>query len=219
MIRSGAIPGVAFGTVAEGDGRDDAELRNGVSVDVGAPSDWATISQVHGPVVRVAAAPDHLGEADGLITQSQRLSLSVATADCLPIALAGDRTMALVHAGWRGIVSGVIPAAIAAMHELGDAPRTAAIGPHIGPCCYEVGDEVIDGLGGYAASTRWGTQSANLAAAAVAQIALERTEGARAPDADVEVSPICTMDDRRFHSFRRDGTTQRQVTVAWLPVV
>lgn len=213
MIRSGAIPEVAFGTAADGDGRSDAALRKAVSVDVGAPSDWATISQVHGPVVCAATAPDHLGEADGLITQSPNLSLCVATADCLPIALSGDRTVALVHAGWRGIVSGVIPAAIAAMHELGDAPLAAAIGPHIGPCCYEVGDEVIDGLGGYAASTRWGTQSANLAAAAMAQIG-----AARIPEAGFEVSPICTMDDLRFNSFRRDGTKQRQVTVAWLPV-
>ncbi|MGI9643002.1 MAG: polyphenol oxidase family protein [Acidimicrobiia bacterium] len=213
MIRSGAIPEVAFGTAADGDARSDTELRDAVFNDLGAPTDWATISQVHGPLVRVAAAPEHLGEADGLITQTPGLSLCVATADCLPIALSGERTVALVHAGWRGIVSGVIPTAITAMRELGDAPHAVSIGPHIGPCCYEVGDEVIDALGGHASSTRWGTQSANLAAAALAQIG-----AARIPATGVEVSGICNMDDLRFNSFRRDGTMQRQVTVAWLPV-
>jgi YfiH family protein len=214
MIRSGAIPEVAFGTAADGDARTDAALRGVVSANVGAPADWATIAQVHGRVVAEADAPGHCGEADGLITQSTDLSLCIATADCLPIALSGDRAVALVHAGWRGIVNGVIPAAIDAMRELGNDPRAAAIGPHIGPCCYEVGDEVIDALGGHAATTRWGTQSADLAGAALAQI--HHTAG---PGADVEVSPICTMDDHRFNSFRRNGTPQRQVTVAWLPVV
>lgn len=206
MIRSGAIPEVAFGTASDGDGRTDAAVRDALFADVGAPSGWATISQVHGPVVGIATAPAHLGEADGLITQSTQVSLSVATADCLPIALAGRRSVALVHAGWRGIVNGVIPAAIGAMHDLDDEPYAAAIGPHIGPCCYEVGGEVIDALGGHRETTRWGTQSADLAAAAQAQI----------PGVDVEVSPLCTMDDHRFNSFRRNGTAQRQVTVAWL---
>jgi len=207
MIQSGVIPGVAFGTASDGDGRTDAIARNAMCAEVGAPSGWATISQVHGRVVAVAAQPEYLGEADGLITGSRELSLAVATADCLPIALAGRHTIALVHAGWRGIVNGVIPAAMGAMRAMGDEPSFAAIGPHIGPCCYEVGDEVIDALGGHRARTRWATQSADLAAAAQMQI----------PGIEVEVSSVCTMDDRRFNSYRRDGTAQRQVTVAWLP--
>lgn len=206
MIRSEAIPGVAFGTAADGDGRDDAAVRGAMSEAIGAPGRWATISQVHGDVVRVASGVGHLGEAYGLITTVPGLSLAVATADCLPIAVAGARTVALVHAGWRGIVKGVIPETIAVMRAMDDEPAAAAIGPHIGPCCYEVGGEVIDALGGHRETTRWGTQSADLAAAAQAQI----------PGVDVEVSPLCTMDDHRFNSFRRNGTAQRQVTVAWL---
>ena len=143
MIRSGSFPGVAFGTAADGDGRVDAEQRIAVADEVGASRDWATVSQVHGPNVVVAEAGGHLGEADGLITETAGVSLVVATADCLPVAIAGRHSIALVHAGWRGIVSGVIPSAMEAMRAMGDEPSEAAIGPHIGPCCYEVGTEVI----------------------------------------------------------------------------
>ena len=207
MIRSGSFPGVAFGTAADGDGRVDTELRIGVADEVGAPRDWAIVSQVHGSNVVVAETGGHLGEADGLITETTGVSLVVATADCLPVAVAGRQSMALVHAGWRGIVSGVIPAAMEAMRAMGDEPSEAAIGPHIGPCCYEVGTEVIRALGGHASTTSWGTQSADLASAARLQLG----------GLPVWASPSCTMDDVRFNSFRRDGTARRQVTVAWLP--
>lgn len=207
MIRAEAIVGVAFGTARDGDARSDADARRVVARRLGIPTDWATIRQVHGADVAVATTPGDHGPADAIVTRTPRLPVTVATADCVPVVLAGDATIALVHAGWRGVALGVVDAAATRMADLGDPPTRAAIGPHIGPCCYEVGTEVIDAVGGHGSHTTWGTTSLDLTAAIVEQL-----EGV-----DVEVIDACTLDDRRFASYRRDRTETRQVTVAWVP--
>ena len=105
-----------------------------------------------------------------MITERPDLPLVIATADCLPIIVEGDVSVAVLHAGWRGVAAGIIAAGLAAMAELGDTPRRAAIGPSIGPCCYEVGDDVASTIGGYRATTTRGTTSVDLWAAAEAQL-------------------------------------------------
>lgn len=205
MIRSEAIPGVAFGSEADGDARSDMVARATISLALDIPTEWATVSQVHGTHVVPVSHPGMHGDADGLITDQPGLPVAVATADCLPVAIVGHRSTALVHAGWRGVARGVIAEALRVMADLGDAPVAATIGPHIGACCYEVGDEVIAAVGGYGATTRWGTTSVDLASAVTDQL-----EGI-----PVERIDVCTMDDDRFASFRRNGTTSRQVAIAW----
>lgn len=103
-------------------------------------------SVVH--VVTVQAAEPRLAPADGLVTAQPGVMLSMRFADCVPILLHDPqrRAVGLVHAGWRGTLQNVAAAAVRAMTEnLGCAARdiTALIGPSIGPCCYEVGTEVI----------------------------------------------------------------------------
>ena len=82
-----------------------------------------------------------LTEADGLITRTPELALMVFSADCVPILMEGDGVVAAVHAGWRGTVKGI---AAKAVGEMECPPETirAWIGPAIGPCCYQVGEEV-----------------------------------------------------------------------------
>jgi YfiH family protein len=99
--------------------------------------------QVHSARV-LRAAPAVRGEqADGLWTDEPGLPILALTADCLPIALArigrGRRAVAVLHAGWRGLLGGIVEAGVRA---LGDGELVAAIGPGIGPCCYEVGEDV-----------------------------------------------------------------------------
>ena len=207
MIRSEAVLGVAFGTVAEGDARSSIAVRRRMSEELGIDDAWATITQVHGSHVIVADAPGMAGEADGIIAVAAGPPVTIATADCVPVALAGNVTIALVHAGWRGVSGGVVPAAVEAMAALGDPPDRAVIGPHIGPCCYEVGPEVVEAIGGHEETTTWDTTSVDLGAAIVDQL-----EGV-----DIERVAMCTMHDSRFASFRRNGTAERQVTVAWVP--
>ncbi len=207
MIRAGLIRGLTFGTLADGDGRTDPSVRECISAEFGIPPQWALINQVHGSNIAWASAAVHHGDADGIATDITQLPIVVATADCAPVAMEGLRSIGLVHAGWRGVAAGVVRTMVDTLTEHGDPPLRVSIGPHIGPCCFEVGGEVIAALSGFEDTTRWGTTSADLQAAIIEQV----------PDLDVETSDVCTRDDERFASFRRNGTPSRQVTVAWRP--
>jgi hypothetical protein len=100
--------------------------------------------QVHGAaVLRVDGPTGDIREADGVATAQPGVAALVLTADCLPVALAGDGVVAMLHAGWRGLADGVLEEGVRAVRELGaTAPLHAAIGPAAGACCYEVGDDV-----------------------------------------------------------------------------
>jgi YfiH family protein len=106
----------------------------------GVPPDIAWVDQRHSASVRRARAGS-CGEGDALWTQRPGLALSIVTADCVPIICARAGAVAAIHAGWRGLVGGVIEAALA---DLPDSSRglEAWLGPAIGPCCYEVGEDV-----------------------------------------------------------------------------
>jgi YfiH family protein len=115
-----------------------------------------TVRQVHGTVIQVVErGPGSLSTAegkavlqgDGLATREAGLMLGVQTADCVPILIADTRTRAVgaLHAGWRGTVAGMVEAGARTMaEEFGSRPDDliAAVGPSIGPCCFEVGGEV-----------------------------------------------------------------------------
>jgi polyphenol oxidase len=107
------------------------------------PAKLALNYQVHSGRVLHAAAGMRDGHADGLWTDEPGLPILALSADCLPIALArtnGDaRAVAVLHAGWRGLLEGI---AASGVEALGGGSLAAAIGPGIGPCCYEVGEEV-----------------------------------------------------------------------------
>lgn len=97
------------------------------------------LRQVHSDRV-LAAKPGLCGEADALVVEQEGLAAMVATADCVPIVVTGRHGATAIHAGWRGLAAGVVGAAL---ERLGaDAGAQAWIGPSIGPCCYEVGEEV-----------------------------------------------------------------------------
>lgn len=197
--------GAAFGTVSDGDLFADASARISVSQELNIPSEWAWATQVHGNTVLVATGPGVAGEGDVLLTTTSALPVAVRTADCVPVAIHASNAVAMVHAGWRGLEAGAIGRARAALEDAGHDPHRAAIGPAIGPCCYEVGDEVLARFPESSSMTRWGTQSLDLWSEAVRQ--LEPLEVWRAD--------LCTHCEPPFHSFRADGTQQRQTSVAW----
>jgi YfiH family protein len=207
MITPPGVPGVVFGTRADGDARSDEHARDALSTRFGVSRDWATIKQVHGTVTAFADAPGFYGEADGLATDVIGLPLAIATADCVPVVLIAEQARAVVHAGWRGMAGGAVSEALGIMRRLGSDVTLAVIGPHIGPCCYEVGQEVVDAIGGYEARTRDGGVSVDLGAVARVQLV-----GIEVVDVGV-----CTFDSGSMASYRQDRTPDRQVTVAWLP--
>lgn len=206
MIRPPGFLGAAFGGAADGEGRLDPAARQRISRELGIPGEWAYLHQVHGRRVFRAERPGLQGDGDALFTTVRRLPLAVGTADCLPVVLEGPGGIGLAHVGWRGAAAGVLDALRAAMEEAGAAPVRAAIGPGIGPCCYEVGPEVSGRLSAFRARTREGREAVDLAAAAAA--GLNGLDIWRAAD--------CTCCGLGYHSHRRDATRQRQVSVAWL---
>jgi polyphenol oxidase len=154
--------------------------------------------QVHGTWIAVDGEGG--AEADGQVTTQAGVAAIVLVADCLPVALAGPDAAGVVHAGWRGLAGGVLEAGVAAV---GRGPVTAAIGPGIGPCCYEVGDDVRAVF----ASTQ---RTLDLKAVARARLQAAGVQ-------EVHDCGLCTAcDARRFFSHRRDrGVTGRQAGLAW----
>jgi YfiH family protein len=184
----------------------EAVAANRLTLENGVGRELAWVHQVHGnQVVTVGAPSSPLPEADGQVTSGRALGVAVVVADCLPIALASGEAVAILHAGWRGLASGVIKAGV---HELRRvSPRAAfhaAIGPGAGPCCYEVGEEV---------HAHFGTSGRTLDLKAIARAQLEAA-GAEV----VHDLGLCTMcEPALFFSHRRDGgVTGRQAGVAWL---
>ncbi len=207
MIRPAGFAGVAFGTMDSGDLRGDHKRREQVSEQLGIPVGWAFVRQIHSSIVIEATRDGLLGEADTIITQKPGLPIAVATADCVPLVIEAENATGIVHAGWRGAAAGSVSVALEALSAAGHVPLRAAIGPAIGPCCYEVGDEVAELFPGYVSTTSWGSTSIDIPGF------LENELGGL----EVWKSDECTYTSSRLHSWRRDRTLQRQVAVAWLP--
>ncbi len=206
MIRPPGFRGAAFGSAADGDGRSDPKARRWAAASLAIPGEWAVLQQVHGShVIRVEAAGPS-GQGDAMFTTRPMLPLAVGTADCLPVVLEAEGGVGIAHAGWRGAAAGVIGALRRAMAEAGIPVLRAAVGPGIGPCCFEVGPEVAASFPRFASSTRWGTRSVDLPSAVVSQLAgLEIWQAAE-----------CTYCGSGFRSQRRDNSSERQVSWAWL---
>jgi YfiH family protein len=123
-----------------------------IAAQAGVPPDHVLgLKQVHGAdVVSVSSASFPAGRAgDALVSADPGVILSIRVADCVPILLSdrGTGTVAAVHAGWRGTSAGIAGRAVAAIREsAGGGDIVAALGPSIGPCCYETGDAVREAL-------------------------------------------------------------------------
>jgi YfiH family protein len=170
--------------------------------------------QVHGSEIKEWEGPDpnsafldpqggHL-KVDGHITREPGLAPLVLVADCLPVAIAGDGAVAMLHCGWRGLAGGLIAKACERMQAEG-----AVVGPGIGQCCYEVGEEVLEAFAGYDGVADG--RMLNLRAIAEQQLRAAGIE-------QVEQVDYCTScHPELFFSHRRDnGVTGRQGGMAWL---
>jgi hypothetical protein len=165
--------------------------------------------QVHGAVV--ATAPwSEPPEADGAVAARHGAALAIETADCLPVFLVDveGRRVGAAHAGWRGTARGVVAETVRALGRLGSHPRElrAALGPCIGACCYEVGDDVARSIDHVPAERLFRPGSGgrwffDLRAANRAQLVASGV-----PPERIEDAPFCTRcRPDLFHSYRRDG--------------
>jgi hypothetical protein len=184
---------------------------------------WAVPSQVHGTqLVEVGEADAGRGardltstvaETDALLTAAAGLGLAVSHADCVPVVIAAagpeGPVLAAVHAGWRGMLDGIVESAGAAL--AGRArPLAAVVGPSIGPCCFTVDD---------ALRRRFDARFPGVASAAAVDLwecAARQLRAAGVPAGEITLTGLCTSCDRRFFSHRRDkGLTGRHLTLAW----
>lgn len=199
--RAGGVSAVPYEHLNLGGGvGDDPEAvaanRRIAAAALGAPITFA--EQVHG--TGVLHPGQEAGTAD-VVLGSDR-GVGVLVADCVPVLLAAPGLVGAVHAGRRGLLAGVVQAAVDAMAAHGRPPTHAAIGPAICGRCYEVPANLrseamqVDGVLG--SQTSWGTPSLDLPAGVRAVLE-------RAGVGQIVGSDVCTLTDHRFYSHRRDG--------------
>lgn len=186
------------------------------------------LNQVHGNriVQATAASTETVPEADGAWTQESEFALAVLTADCLSVVVCDNSSslIGIAHAGWRGLLDGVLQNLLKQMPA--DAQCLSAwIGPSIGGCVYEVGEEVASAVIPVASALGLtADQQETVLRPGVAPgkfffdmalLAGEILKECGINDVTAMVGG-CTYTDRRFYSYRRDGETGRMATVIWL---
>jgi YfiH family protein len=209
-VSGGPYESLNLGLLTDDEPENVEENRRRLCAAVGAdPERLAMNRQIHAATVNRAAAGERGKEGDGLWTDEPGVPMLKLTADCLPVALArqnGRPALALLHAGRLGLLEGILEAGVGTL----GGRVAAAVGPGIGPCCYEVGDEIADAYRGRfgAAAVRgrnldlWTVTEQILRAAGVTSV--ERLD-------------VCTSCNAEFFSHRRDGgVTGRQGVIGYV---
>lgn len=198
-----SLPPGDFGVAPEGAAH--ATLARAVGYSLAA---LRTCRQVHGAAVLVDPSPAECAaaEADALVLRAGG-AVGVRTADCASILLGDKRSgaVAAVHAGWRGVVAGVLPAAVRALVGARTGELRAALGPCIGGCCFEVGADVAGAISAACGADvsrpgRGPRPHVDLGAAVLAQLASLGVQGAERVGGCTVCAPT------GWHSFRRDGS-------------
>jgi YfiH family protein len=194
--------------------------RRRLAAALGFPVERVAIArQVHGAELATHTGPQDpspftdpgspIPEADGHVTAAGGLPLLAFVADCVPVALAGPGGVAMLHCGWRGLAAGIVACGVEAVQA-----TAAAIGPSIGPCCYEVGEEVLLALPtGRKPDSGSGNRPVDRVDLGAVAADMLRVAGVER----VEVSGLCTSCEAElFFSHRRDrGRTGRQAGLVW----
>jgi len=216
-VSEGPYESLNLGILTADDPERVVENRRRLAEEVGIDPGRARMAwQRHGTVVRKASPEGILRPGtrhepcDGFWSDESGQGMMLLTADCLPVAIArqsdDNPALAVLHVGWRGLLEGIVGSGVAA---LGGGRFAAAIGPGIGPCCYEVGNEVAEPF-----TRRFGPEvvsEGRLDLWRAAELALTEA-GSR----EVERTDLCTFcHPELFFSHRRDrGTTGRQGVIA-----
>lgn len=182
------------------------------------PTEPLWLTQVHGTTVVDAGITGCQPRADAAFARTAQTVCTVMTADCLPVLLC-DRAgtvVAAAHAGWRGLLDGVIEATADAMQTAPEA-LLAWLGPAIGPAAFLVGEEVRAAFVAHDAGARFAFTAQSEGKWLADLYALARLRLQRYGVSSVYGGEFCTyQDSARFFSYRRDGITGRMATMIWL---
>ncbi len=218
-LRTGGVSLGAFGSLNlaghVGDNPKQVERnRAAITAMLGLPTDPVWLAQIHGNQVVEAIKAPRPHQADASYTAESGVVCAIMTADCLPLLVcAGDGSkVAAIHAGWRGLLAGIVSNTLAVM------PKNVLVwlGPAIGPDCFEVGAEVrtafLEKSSAYAKAFRPQSDGKWLADI----YALARIELAALGVYAVYGGNFCTVKEQaRFYSYRRDKETGRMATLIW----
>ena len=179
------------------------------------PSEPVWLNQIHSNLVIDAAKSEATQQADASYTTEPGIVCTVMTADCLPLLVCDTEgtCIAAIHAGWRGLLAGVILNTIKALQKQN---VMVWLGPAIGPACFEVGVEVRDAFVNKSASfiSAFKEQNNDRWLANIYQLA--RTELLSVGIDSVYGGNFCTVTEQaRFYSYRRDKETGRMATLIW----
>lgn len=185
-------------------------------------TDWpdsdglATVKQIHSDQILVADKPGNLGPGDALISNQPGVTVAIRTADCLPILIVDTRTRAVaaVHAGWRGVVAEIASKTVDTMRlQFGSRPEDLeiAIGPGIGPCCFEVGPEVAVQFRAFFPERNDLHSRTKLDLAETITRQLRRNG---VTPSQISPSGLCTCCKSEFESYRRDREDAGRMTAA-----
>ncbi|RUM48347.1 MAG: hypothetical protein DSY47_05655 [Hydrogenothermus sp.] len=161
--------------------------------------------QIHSNFIKDACEADL--ECDALYTDKKNLPIGVKTADCVPIVITDFKKVAVIHAGWRGIVGGIIENTL----KIFDEPKFAYIAPSIRKCCYEIGEDFYENLKKDYENyfyKKSGKLYFSLQEAVIDK--LKQYTG------EILENHRCTYCDNKLYSYRKGNKTERILTIAWL---
>lgn len=205
------VSGRSFGDMKERANRRKVMRRAGLS------GDPLLLEQIHGARVHRAISCLEGEPGDGWITDTPSRSIGIFVADCVPLFLWDKkaRVFGIFHAGWKGLAAGMVASAVQAFDSVGvsSGDLSAAIGPHIGACCYEVGAELAEHFLATHFSNKRGRRMLDLGA-----FARDALAAAGIGPEKISVSANCTScQSEDFFSFRREGKMQRMLAFISVP--
>jgi YfiH family protein len=185
--------------------------RLALSEEIGRPIQF--MNQVHGNAVEnIDDYSQSSPTADALVTRNPKLALAVMVADCIPLLLANETSIAAVHVGRKGLLNGVSRNALLALRKIDSSPITAIIGPSICGKCYEVSQDIFEEVTSIFPQAQSQTPSGGFAL----DLAAALTHDLEADGVSVIDRSQCTVEDKFLYSYRRDGATGRQAGLIWL---
>jgi len=214
-----AFTGRAEGDMGHGGGpvvavRPEVEARRHAVVDL----PWTWLRQVHGAAVVRVEGPGHAAgsTADAVVSAGEGCALAVLTADCAPVALASpEGVIGVAHAGWRGLVAGVLDATVREMRALGATDIQAVLGPCIHAGCYAFGAADLDAVAARLGDTVRATTSSGAPALDIPAAVGAALAGAGVDPAAIADVGTCTGCSTHHFSWRARGEQQRQAAVIW----